>query len=172
VAIGEVAMPWWARIAVVASSLFCAPVAYAGPYIDDLSKCLVKSTGPDDQIVFMHWMFSAFSLQPAVSGLTTITAEQRAGFDKKAANLFVRLMRADCRQQTIDAVRNEGSAAMQSKLFGQAAMRGLVTNAQGAGDVHSLGYLFPALRTLDFTHARGGNFTGIVEQVAASEEIF
>jgi hypothetical protein len=76
VTIKDVAMHGFATAGVI-SSVFYANVAFAGPYTDDLSKCLVKATSADDQIIFMQWMFSAISLHPTVSGLTTITAEQR-----------------------------------------------------------------------------------------------
>ncbi len=131
-------------IAAFLSSLVCASTAYAGPYTDDLSKCLVRSTSPDDQVVFMQWMFSAMSLHPAISDLAVITAEQRVAFDKKAAALFVRLMSADCRQQTIDAVKYEGATAIQAsfQLFGQVAMRGLMSNANVADGLKTLGTYF------------------------------
>jgi hypothetical protein len=72
-------------IAAIICSVWCTTAAQAGPYTDDLSRCLIKSTSPDDQVVFMQWMFSAMSLHPAVSGLTSITADQRMAFSKKAA---------------------------------------------------------------------------------------
>jgi hypothetical protein len=116
------------------SCVCCGAVAQAGPYTDDLSKCLVKSTTPDDQIVFMQWLFAAMALHPAVSGLASITPEQRVAFDKKAAILLVRLVGTDCRQQMIDAVKYEGAVAFQTSfgLFGSAAMRGLMTDAHVA----------------------------------------
>jgi hypothetical protein len=131
-------------IAAFLFSLAWASLATAGPYTDDLSKCLVKSTSPDDQVVFMQWMFSAMALHPAVSSLASISAEQHVTFDKKAASLFVRLMSADCRQQTIDAVKFEGATAVQTsfQLFGQVAMRGLMSNAQVADGLKTLGTYF------------------------------
>jgi hypothetical protein len=66
------------KILVVACALLCGAKAHAGPYGDDLSKCLVKATSSDDQIVFTQWMFAAMSLHPAVSGLVSITDEQRS----------------------------------------------------------------------------------------------
>jgi hypothetical protein len=130
-----------ARIATLALSLLCASGAYAGPYTDDLSKCVVKATTPDDQIVFMQWMFSALTLHPAVSNLTSMTPEQRAAFQKKAADLFVRLLTVDCRQQALDAAKYEGGTAIATsfQLFGGAAMRGLTSNPEVAAGMQGLG---------------------------------
>lgn len=132
------------RLATFAFAMFCASGAYAGPYTDDLSKCLVKATTADDQTVFMQWIFSSISLHPAVSGLTSITDDQRAAFQKKAAKLFVRLLSADCRQQTTDAAKYEGKIAMQAsfQLYGQAAMRGLMGNPQVAEGMQTLAKYF------------------------------
>jgi len=93
------------------------------------------------QIAFMQWIFSAMSLHPAGSPLASITAEQRVAFDKKAAALFIRLMSADCRQQTIDALKYEGAAALQAsfQLLGQVAMRGLMSDANVAEGLKQLG---------------------------------
>ena len=128
------------RIAAIPCLLLCATPAYAGPYADEFSKCLVKSTTADDQIVFMQWMFSAIALHPAVSNLSSITPEQREVFNKNTAKLFVRLMATDCRQQTIDALKYEGTTAIQPafQLFGQAAMRGLMTNASVAAGLQGI----------------------------------
>jgi hypothetical protein len=89
----------------------------------------------------MQWIFSAMSLHPAVSPLASITAEQRVAFDKKGAALFIRLMSADCRQQTIDALKYEGTAALQTsfQLLGQVAMRGLMSDAHVAEGLKKLG---------------------------------
>jgi hypothetical protein len=53
-------------------------------------------------------------------------------------------MSADCRQQTIDAVKYEGTAAIHTsfQLFGQAAMRGLMGNAHVADGLHALTVYF------------------------------
>jgi len=133
-----------ASIAAIVVSACYAPIAHAGPYTDDLSKCLVKSTTPDDQIVFMQWLFSAISLHPAINNLTTLTQDQRSAFNKKSAALFVRLMSVDCRQQTIDALKYEGTTAIQTsfQLFGAAAMRGLMSDQHVADGLEGMAVYF------------------------------
>jgi hypothetical protein len=127
-----IAMGKLAKIAAIISLLFCATAAQAGPYADELSKCLVKSTTADDQLAFIQWMFSAMSLHPAISNLSSITPDQRDGFNKKATALLVRLMAVDCRQQAVEALKYEGTTGARGsfQVLGQIAMRGLMANAR------------------------------------------
>jgi len=47
-----------------AVSLFLlASPAVAGPYSDDLAKCLVRSTTPEDKTLLVQWMFATMALQ-------------------------------------------------------------------------------------------------------------
>jgi hypothetical protein len=129
------------RLAAAFMVLLCSiPLAKAGPYTDDLSKCLVASTTPDDQIAFMRWLFSTLALHPGVSNLASITADERGAIDNKAIDLYVRLMTADCRQQMISAIKYEGVGAIQNsfQLLGQVAMRGLMGNAKVAEGMKTL----------------------------------
>jgi hypothetical protein len=129
------------KMLVVACALLCGAKAHAGPYGDDLSKCLVKATSSDDQIVFTQWMFAAMSLHPAVSGLVSITDEQRAALNKKAAALILRLVTKDCRQQAIDALKYVGPTVMTTSfnVFGQAAARGLIVHPRVAESLRTFG---------------------------------
>jgi hypothetical protein len=101
----------------------------------------VKATSPDDQVVFMQGMFAAISLHPAVRELTSITDEQRAAFNKKAAALLVRVITSDCRQHAIDALKYEGSAAVQASfgVFAQVAVRGLMVHPRVTEGVRTFG---------------------------------
>lgn len=120
---------------------FCfIPLAKAGPYTDDLSKCLVSSTTSDDQVVFARWLFSVLSLHPGVGNLASITPDERAAIDKKAINLYVRLMSVDCQHQLVAAIKYEGIGAIQTsfQLLGQVAMRGLMGDAKVAQGLKTL----------------------------------
>ena len=83
------------KMLVVACALLCGAKAHAGPYGDDLSKCLVKATSSDDQIVFTQWIFAAMSRCIRPSGSICISDEQRAALNKKAAALILRLVTKD-----------------------------------------------------------------------------
>lgn len=131
-------------VAALIASLCFIPVAKAGPYTDDLSKCLVASTSSGDQVVFMRWLFTMLSRHPGVSNLASIAPDERAAIDKKAVDLYVRLMTADCRQQMIAAIKYEGLGAIQNsfQLLGQVAMRGLMGDAKVAEGMKELSASF------------------------------
>jgi hypothetical protein len=131
-------------LAAAAAACVLACGANAGVYSDDMSKCLVKSTSADDQLVFIQWVFSAMALHPGVKSMANISDEQRRELTAKTGALMIRLMTRDCRAETIAALKYEGGAAMEQSfaLFGQAAMRGLMGDpqvAQGMGDIGSFG---------------------------------
>ena len=50
--------------------------AQAGPYTDDLSKCLVNSTTESDRMALVQWIFSAAASHPAVKSIVSISEEQ------------------------------------------------------------------------------------------------
>ncbi len=134
----------FAIFAAFVSTLFCTGIAHAGPYTDDLSKCLVKSTTSNDEVAFMKWIFGALSLHPAITSLVSITPQQRAEFQKNAAALIVRLVTADCRQQALNSVKYEGVNEMETSfaVFGQAAMRDLMNNQSVSQGMSTLGTYF------------------------------
>lgn len=119
----------------------CSLSAQAGVYTDDLSKCLVKSTSTTDRVVLVRWMFAMLALHPAVQPLASVSAEQREGASKTAAGLFARLLTADCRNESVSALKYEGVAAIGSsfQVLGQVASRDLMTDPNVAKGMHQLG---------------------------------
>ncbi|NBU28125.1 MAG: hypothetical protein EBS42_07925 [Caulobacteraceae bacterium] len=105
--------------------------AQAGVYSDDLSRCLVRSTTADDRTVFITWMFGAMSVHPAVKGQSTLTVAQRTQTSKRAAELMQRLIGTDCRSQAVEALKYEGSSAIEPAFstFGRAAMMEIMNNS-------------------------------------------
>jgi hypothetical protein len=59
-------------------TLVTATPADAGVFADDLSRCLVNKTTDYDQLHLKKWLFSAFSMDPALAPLSSIDAGQRA----------------------------------------------------------------------------------------------
>ena len=113
-------------------SALLTQTASAGIYSDDLTRCVVKSASPADQELLVQWMFAALSLNPAVKPLTSITAQQRDDYNKRGADLFVRLVAVDCASAATDALKNEGAPALiQSfQMLGQVAGRSLMSNPE------------------------------------------
>src|SRR5579872_3179588 len=90
--------------------------ALSGIYTDDLSRCLVSSTSAQDKTMLVQWIFSMLTLNAAVAPLSTVTPEQRDGFNQKAGDLSQRLMLVDCRKQTVEAIKYEGVGAIQASF--------------------------------------------------------
>ncbi|MBF6023305.1 hypothetical protein [Lysobacter niastensis] len=98
-------------------------VASAGPYGDDLSKCLVAATTPEDKALLVKWIFSAISLNEDIAPFVSMPASKREALSKETAGLYMRLMTESCRSQLRDAYRYEGSGAIGNafNLLGQVA---------------------------------------------------
>ena len=112
-------------------------VAHAGPYTDDLTKCVVASSTQQDKVALVRWVFSAMALHPQVAPLTKISASEREDIERKMAALVERLLTETCRQQTVDAVNYEGSHAIEQSfnLLGQIASRELMSSPETAAGV-------------------------------------
>jgi hypothetical protein len=97
--------------------------AHAGPYTNDLSKCLVESTSAADRAGLVKWMFSAASLHPAVSSIVTISEEQLDQANKWMADLLIRLLTQSCHEEARKALKYEGEMAIQAgfQVLGQVA---------------------------------------------------
>lgn len=131
----------------LAPVLLMAPnmaTAQAGVYSDDLGKCLVKSTDDNDRVLLVQWVFSIFSLNPAVGSLAAVTTAQRDSLNKKAETIFSRLLTGNCRKETIDALKYEGDTAIAAsfQVLGQVASRDLMTDPHVAVGMKQFGHYF------------------------------
>lgn len=110
--------------------LFQTIPVHAGPYTDELSKCIVASTTTNDRVAIVKWMFSAASLHPAVKSITSVSEEQLEEANKKTAELLMRLLTESCIQQAKKAIKYEGQVAIQSsfQILGQVAGRELFSS--------------------------------------------
>jgi hypothetical protein len=124
----------------LALALVAPAAARAGVYADDLTRCLVKSASPADQITFVAWAFSAMSAHPAVKSYSTLTDAQRVDLNKQVGHLYERLMTVDCRAQTVAAIKYEGNSAIEQgfSVLGQTAFRGLMGDPAVAAVFSSL----------------------------------
>jgi len=115
-------------------------LAAAGPYADDMAKCLVKQTGPADRTALMNWVFAAMALHPDVEAMSTISNELRTEINKSAGALFQRLLVDSCRAETKLALKYEGQPAITSafSLLGQIAMQELFLNPKVAAGLGEL----------------------------------
>jgi hypothetical protein len=113
--------------------------AVAGPYADELAKCLVRSTTDADKNYLIKWMFASMALHPEVKSIASVTDAQRNELNKHAGKLFERLVAESCKAQTQDALRYEGPSTLEAgfQVLGQVAARGLFSDpavAKGMSD--------------------------------------
>lgn len=106
--------------------------AQAGPYADDMGKCLVKETGAAERATIMKWLFAAMALHPDVAAMSTVDAAARETINRDVGSLFQRLLVESCRTESSLAIKYEGALAMQSAfgVLGQVAMTELMANPQ------------------------------------------
>lgn len=133
------------KSALLASLLTTALVsssAYAGVYADSLGKCLVSSSTNTDKQQLVEWIFSAISLNPAISPYTNIPSEKRGEIDENMAALFEKLVGESCKTEAADALKYEGASAFNSafQLLGQVAGQQIFASpevAKGAESFYS-----------------------------------
>jgi len=119
-------------VAAVMCALTCAafaPPSVAGPYADDMAKCMVNSTSPADRSLFVKWMFAAIALHPDVSSMAVISAQQRDELNKNTAAMFQHLLLESCRAETQKALRNEGQQTISYafEILGRSAAQSLMS---------------------------------------------
>jgi hypothetical protein len=128
-------------ISLAAVAAVCAPgLAHAGVYTDEMSKCLVRSATPQDQSDLVVWVFSAMSAHPSVKTYASVTEPQRIEITRKASGLMERLLVVSCRKETVEALKYEGSSAIEQSfgVLGQVAMRGLMSDPSVAQNLATL----------------------------------
>lgn len=115
--------------------------AQAGPYADDLTKCLVKSTTSDDKSLLVQWIFSMMALHPQVGRLAAVSDAQRTELNKGTALLFQNLLTKTCLTETRQALKYEGGATIQTSFgaLGQVAAREIFANPQVEAGMSELG---------------------------------
>ena len=120
---------------VAASTVFSLIVlltctVFAGPYSNELAKCLVRSTTEQDKNDLMKWMFAAFASHPEVKSMASISETQREELNEKTANLMMRLLTESCRSETEQALKYEGQATIEAsfQVLGSVAARGLMSH--------------------------------------------
>ena len=114
---------------VVGSACLCNP-AHAGPFSDDLAKCLVSSTTVDDRTSLVRWFFAAASVHPAVEPLTAVTQKQLEASNKIMADLFTRLLTDACLAEARSALKFEGPTTIETsfQVLGEVAGKELFSH--------------------------------------------
>jgi hypothetical protein len=80
----------------------------AGPFADDMAKCLVGSTSDMDRADLIRWIYSAMSLNPDLESMAQISTKERDELTTKAGALFSRLIFQSCRSQFVTICAERG----------------------------------------------------------------
>jgi len=121
-------------------ALLVVQPAMAGPYSDEVSKCLVRSTSETDKNVLVKWIFAAVALHPELKSIAAVSEAERGMLNRNAARLFERLLTETCRVEVQQALKYEGPSTIETsfQVLGQVAARGLFSHPQVAAGVGDL----------------------------------
>ena len=87
-------------------------LATAGPTVDQLSNCLVKSTTATDKKTVLQWTFVALSTHPDLKAYSNVTDVQKEQLDKNLATVLQRILVEQCSSQTKAVIAAEGVQAV------------------------------------------------------------
>lgn len=87
-------------------------IATAGPTVDQLSQCLVKSTTATDKTAVLQWTFVALSTHPDLKSFSSVTEDQKTQLDQKFAQVLQRILVDQCAEQTKAVIKAEGIQAV------------------------------------------------------------
>ena len=103
---------------------------FAGPFADEMAKCLVTSTNNRDRSKLLKWMFKIYSDHPEVSYMVDLSDREKKVIDKDVADLFTRLLSEDCLDESKKAQKYEGNTVFFNsfQVLGQVAAQGFIGN--------------------------------------------
>lgn len=85
---------------------------FAGPFGDDMSKCLVLATSSKDNSLLGRWLVRVYGEHGESKDLTNLSDYNKEQIDKDVARLFTRLLSEDCEVETKKALKFEGDMVM------------------------------------------------------------
>ena len=105
---------------------------FAGPFEDEMAKCLVTSTNKRDKTKLVKWIFRVYGDHPEVTYLLDLSDREKMVIDKDVANIFTRLLSEDCIDETKEALDYEGESVMFNafRILGNVAAQGIVDNPE------------------------------------------
>ena len=85
---------------------------FAGPFGDEMSKCLVLATSSKDNSLLGRWLVRVYGEHGDSKDLTNLSDYKKEKIDKDVARLFTRLLSEDCKVETKKALKFEGDMVM------------------------------------------------------------
>lgn len=115
---------------VVLLALLSGSPAHAGPFGDEMAKCLVNSTSEADRTLLIQWIFAAMAKHPDVSSLSNVSAEKGEELNRKVGELLGNLLTERCKSETTQALKLEGPGtfATSFEVLGRVAMQGIMSD--------------------------------------------
>ena len=95
-----------------ATLLSVTQVTLAGPTVNQLSDCLMKSTTVTDKTTVLQWTFVALGNHPDLKAFSNVTASQKEALDKNLATVLQRILVEQCSTQTKAVIAAEGVQAV------------------------------------------------------------
>lgn len=99
-------------VMIMTSVLGMTQFANAGVAVDQLSKCLVKSTTAADKTTVLQWTFTALAQHPDLKNFSNINVEKKTILDQKLAQTLQRILTEQCATQTQAVIKSEGIQAV------------------------------------------------------------
>ncbi|WP_348944214.1 hypothetical protein ABHF33_12215 [Chitinibacter sp. FCG-7] len=108
--------------AVIGFSL-CSSLAFAGPFGEDLQRCMINSTTEEEKSELVKMLFFAFSAHPTLADLQVDNPELKMQTEQNVAKILQRLLTMQCAKQARIALANEGMQGFQQgfEALGKAA---------------------------------------------------
>ena len=100
----------------------------AGPFEDDMSRCLVLATSSKDNSLLGRWLVRVYGEHSDSKDLTNLSAYKKEVIDRDVARLFTRLLSEDCKVETQKALKFEGDGVMFNafRVLGEVAGKELI----------------------------------------------
>ena len=122
---------------ILSSSFFVT--AFAGPFTDNLSRCLVVSTDQSDRNTLANWVFRVMAEHPNIKRkIGDVYPEiQKIRADLDVAEIFTKLLIERCPTEAKEALLYEEEIAFQTafEVLGKVAMQELMSDPAVAGEV-------------------------------------
>lgn len=120
--------------------LGCSQVSMAGPTVEQLSDCLVKSTTAADKTTVLQWTFVALSSHPDLKSLSQVTPEQKQALDQKLATVLQRILVEQCSTQAKAVIQTEGLQAVGESFqeLGQITGEEILKNPEVKGQLQGV----------------------------------
>ena len=115
-------------------------MSVAGPTVDQLSDCLMKSTTATDKTAVLQWTFVALSSHPDLKAFSNVSATQKEQLDKNLAQVLQRILVEQCSAQTKAVIQAEGLQAVGDSFqeLGQITGEEILKNPEVKGQLQSV----------------------------------